>query len=125
MELDSLPTELILTNPRQSLGSVVLDWVPQPGNYLDVEGKTYAVLERHHRYQYKVGGYCLQKISLYVKTAQRPEETSFVEGRWTIGDASCQLNARSELLRCAVNPEGPCEGCRFYEPEPSESDCPI
>ncbi|MGD2183944.1 DUF6464 family protein [Lusitaniella coriacea] len=116
MEPDSLPTELILTNSRQSLGRINLDWMPQPGNYLDVEGKTYAVLERHHHYQYTVGGYYLQKISLHVKTAQRPTEKSLVEGRWVIGDASCTFNARSELLRCAIHPEGPCEGCRFYEP---------
>jgi hypothetical protein len=44
MEPDSLPTELILTHSRQSLGKINLDWMPQPGNYLDVEGKTYAVL---------------------------------------------------------------------------------
>lgn len=116
MEPDSLPTELILTETRRSLGKISLDWMPQPGNYLDVEGKTYAVLERHHHYQYKVGGYCLQKVSLYVKTAQRPTERSLVAGRWVIGDASCRNNANSEILRCAVNPEGPCANCRFYEP---------
>lgn len=115
MEPDSLPTEVILTHPRQCLGKVQLDWMPQPGNYLDVKGKTYAVLERHHHYQYKVGGYCLQKISLYVQSAQLPAETSLVDGRWVIGDASCCFNAQSELLRCAVNPQGPCEGCRFYK----------
>ena len=50
MELNSLPTEVILTHPRQSLGKLQLDWTPQPGNYLDFDGKTYAVLERCHRY---------------------------------------------------------------------------
>jgi hypothetical protein len=117
METDSLPTEVILTHPRQSLGKVQLDWMPQPGNYLDLQGKTYAVLERHHHYQYKVSGYCLQKISLYVQSAQRPSERSLVDGHWVIGDSSCRFNAQSELLRCAVNPEGPCSGCRFYELE--------
>ena len=116
MEPDSLPTEVILTHPRQSLGEVILDWMPQPGNYLDVKGKTYAVLERHHQYQYKVGGYCLRKMSLYVQSAQRPTEKSLVDGRWVIGDTHCRFNAKSEILRCAVNPGGPCEGCRFYEP---------
>ena len=116
MEPDSLLTEVILMHPRQSLGKIYLDWMPQPGNYLDLEGKTYAVLERHHHYQYKVGGYCLRKISLYVQSAQRPAEKSLINGHWVIGDASCLFNAKSEILRCAVNPEGPCEGCRFYEP---------
>jgi hypothetical protein len=116
MEPDSLPTEVILTHPPQSLGNVQLDWMPQPGNYLDLKGKTYAVLERRHRYQFKAGRYRLQKIALYVQSAPRPLETSFVEGRWIVGDASCRFNAASELLRCAVNPEGPCDRCRFYEP---------
>jgi hypothetical protein len=116
MEPDSLPTEVILTHPPQSLGNVQLDWMPQPGNYLDLKGKTYAVLERRHRYQFKAGRYRLHKIALYVQSAPRPVEMSLVEGRWIIGDASCRFNAGSELLRCAVNPEGPCDRCRFYEP---------
>ena len=33
-----------------------------------------------------------------------------------IGDASCQYNARSALIRCAVNPSGPCQECPYYEP---------
>jgi hypothetical protein len=36
-----------------------------------------------------------------------------------IGDLSCTYNARSSLLRCAVNPAGPCQGCRHYQPSPS------
>jgi Family of unknown function (DUF6464) len=35
---------------------------------------------------------------------------------YLIGDISCQYNARSGHIRCAVNPTGPCEGCRYYEP---------
>lgn len=116
MEPDSLPAELILTQPRQSLGNVQLDWTPQPGSYLDFEGKTYAVLERRHRYRLKSGRYRLQKIALYVQSAQRPTEKSQINGRWVIGDATCCFNAHSELVRCAVNPEGPCSSCRYYEP---------
>ncbi|MGV2389741.1 MAG UNVERIFIED_CONTAM: DUF6464 family protein [Microcystis novacekii LVE1205-3] len=82
------------------------NWIgcPQPGNYLALKGQTYAVLERHHQYQYKIGGYCLRKISLYVQTAPTPNEKSLIEGRWVMGDASCRFNAKSELLRCAINP---------------------
>jgi Family of unknown function (DUF6464) len=115
MELDTLPTEVILTYPRQSLGSVKLDWIPQPGNYLDLEGKTYRVLERRHKYQLQSGKYCLHKIALYVQSAQRPIEKSLVQGRWVVGDATCRYSAHSELLRCAVNPNGPCKSCRYYE----------
>ena len=116
----SLPTEVILTHPRQSLGSVCLDWNPQPGSYLDLEGKTYAVLERRHRYQLKLGRYRLQNVAIYVQSAQRPEERSLVEGRWVVGDATCRFNARSEIIRCAVNPESSCETCRFYEARGAE-----
>jgi hypothetical protein len=114
MEPNSLPTEVILTQPRQSLGNVKLDWMPQPGNYLDLEGKTYAVLERRHRYKLKGGRYNLHKIAIYVQSAQRPNESTFINGRWVVGDATCRYNARSEIIRCAVNPEGPCNNCHHY-----------
>jgi hypothetical protein len=115
MESDAIPTEVILTHPRQSLGKVQLDWTPQPGNYLDFQGDTYAILERRHRYQLRAGRYRLHNIAVYVQTAKRPDEKSLVKGCWVIGDATCRYNANSELIRCAVNPEGPCASCRFYE----------
>lgn len=34
---------------------------------------------------------------------------------YLIGDISCRFNARSGYLRCAVNPLGPCQGCRYYQ----------
>ncbi len=114
MEPD-LPTQIILTHPRKSLGKIKLDWAPQPGNYLDLKGKTYAVLERRHRYQLKAGRYRLQEVAIYVQSAQQPAERNLVEGRWVIGDVSCRFNAHSEIIRCAVNPEGPCSSCYFYE----------
>lgn len=116
MEPESLPTEIILSHPRQSLGKIQLDSRPQPGQHIEINGEMYRVLERHHHYQYKVGGYQLDKMSLYVQSAQRAEQVTYWEGKWVIGDITCQYNARSELLRCAVNPEGPCEGCPEYQP---------
>ncbi|MGJ3244584.1 MAG: DUF6464 family protein [Elainellaceae cyanobacterium] len=114
---DLLPTEIILNHPRKTLDNRHLDWRPQPGTYLDINGETYAVLERRHQYQYRSGRYRLQKIALYVQSAQRPSEQSLVGGRWVIGDASCRYNADSEIIRCAVRPDGPCNGCQFYEPK--------
>ena len=114
-EAESLPTEVILTQSQQVLAKIQLDWTPQPGNYLDLEGETYTVLERRHRYQLKFGRYKLDKIALYVQSAVRPEEQSLVDGEWVIGDSACKYNARSTLLRCAVHPLGPCEGCRFRD----------
>lgn len=32
-----------------------------------------------------------------------------------IGDTSCKFNARSPHLRCAINPQGPCEDCIHYQ----------
>jgi hypothetical protein len=92
MEQNILPVEVIISHPRQSLGSIRLDWTPQPGNYIDLEGQTYAVLERHHRYQLKSGRYQLQKIALYVQSAAPPTERTFVSGIWVVGDASCHFN---------------------------------
>jgi hypothetical protein len=37
-----------------------------------------------------------------------------------IGDPSCLFNARSARLRCAVNPNGPCEGCLHYQACPAD-----
>jgi Family of unknown function (DUF6464) len=115
MAVSSLPTEIILNSTQATIGKVVLDWVPQPGDYLDFECQTYAVLERRHCYQYRAGHYRLGKISVYVQTANRPQERSLIGGKWVIGDASCVYNARSELLRCAVLPQGPCQECPLYQ----------
>ncbi len=40
---------------------------------------------------------------------------AWVDSSLYVGDTSCQFNARSPFLRCAVNPEGPCQGCSCYE----------
>lgn len=116
MEQDSLPTELILNDSCQSLGKVYLDWAPQPGTHVDFEGKTYIVLERRHRYHLKANRYRLHKIALYVQKTHLPEEVNLFRDRLVIGDPTCLYNAHSELLRCALNPEGPCKDCRHYQP---------
>jgi hypothetical protein len=116
MDQDPLLTELILNEPRQSLGNVVFDWMPQPGTHVDFEGKTYTVLERRHRYRLQANRYSLDKMALYVKLNPLPDEVSVVGDRTVIGDASCAYNAHSELMRCAVNPTGPCRHCRHFEP---------
>ncbi|MGD1856173.1 MAG: DUF6464 family protein [Leptolyngbyaceae cyanobacterium] len=47
---------------------------------------------------------------------QRDPDERYIDGMGlVIGDITCQLNARSPHIRCAVNPLGPCEGCRAYE----------
>lgn len=45
-----------------------------------------------------------------------PPDRYYLEGvGYLIGDISCRFNARSGYLRCAVNPQGPCQGCRHYD----------
>jgi Family of unknown function (DUF6464) len=104
----SRSTEVVIAKIR-------LDWMPQPGNYLELDGLTYVVLERRHRYHLQSGRYKLHKIALYVQAATRPDEQSLIDGQWVVGDASCIYNARSTLIRCAIQPIGPCEGCKYYE----------
>lgn len=42
----------------------------------------------------------------------------YVDGMgYMIGDITCDLNARSPYLRCAMNPMGPCDGCSTYVPK--------
>ncbi|NES24981.1 MAG: hypothetical protein F6K41_40250 [Symploca sp. SIO3E6] len=38
---------------------------------------------------------------------------------YIIGDITCNFNACSAYIRCAVNPSGPCENCCHYEPRDS------
>lgn len=107
--------ELILSESGQGLGTI--DWagVPQPGGHLGYGGQTYVVLERRHRYQLCLGRYQLQRIQIYVKPLLSLEEVITVGDRILIGDPNCRYNARSELVRCAVNPTGPCQGCRHFQ----------
>jgi hypothetical protein len=116
MALNAPPTEIILSHSRSSLGYRHLDWSPQPGSYLEIEGQTYLVLERRQRYLLKSGRYQLHHIALHVQKSTVPAERSLLNGQWVIGDITCAYNARSELLRCAINPSGPCDRCGHYQP---------
>lgn len=114
MEQPSLPTELILNHPPRSLGFLQLDWTPQPGSRVFFDNRAYTVLERHHRYQFKGSRYQLHKVVLHVQATVSPDEMGLMGKRWVIGDVTCRYNAHSEILRCTVNPHGPCRGCRDY-----------
>lgn len=116
MDLNSLPTEIILSHSHVTLSYQYLDGNPQPGSYLEIDGQTYLVLERKHRYLLKSGRYQLHQILLYVQKSQIPVEQSLLNGRWVIGDITCLYNAHSEVLRCAINPSGPCDQCKHYQP---------
>ena len=113
-------TEIILSQSRTILShqysDQYLDWNPQPGGYLELEGQTHLVLERKHRYMLKAGRYELHQIVMHVQKSQLPAERRQIDGHWVIGDVTCFYNAQSAILRCAINPGGPCERCRHYRP---------
>jgi hypothetical protein len=47
---------------------------------------------------------------------QRPLDQHYIEGvGYLIGDITCQFNAHSAYIRCAVNPFGPCQECSHYQ----------
>jgi Family of unknown function (DUF6464) len=122
MELSSLSAEIILSHSHSVLGHLSLQGNPQPGGYLEFESQTYLVLERRHHYQLKSGRYQMHKIALYVQKFDAPADVSLVNGRWVIGDITCLYNARSELLRCAINPEGSCDRCIHRQPTQALND---
>ncbi len=44
-----------------------------------------------------------------------PPDHQYIEGiGYMIGDLTCEFNARSRHIRCAINPSGPCDGCLHY-----------
>ncbi|MEL6159387.1 MAG: DUF6464 family protein [Cyanobacteria bacterium J06623_5] len=115
MKPKSLLTDIVLENSKILVAQQVLDRTLPPGTYIDVDGQSYQILIRRHQYQLKLGRYHLHKAIVLVKASAVPEERSLLNGSWVIGDISCLYNARSELIRCAPNPEGPCQGCNHYQ----------
>ena len=117
MDVNALPVDVVLVNPLTKLGRFTLDGQPQPGTCLELEGQPYRVLERRHQYRLQGGLYQLHTVILYVQVAEITAEQTLWEGQLVIGDISCRFNARSSLLRCAVNPHGPCDRCDHYQPQ--------
>ena len=55
-----------------------------------------------------------------LKQASVPGDRYYLEGvDYLVGDITCQFNARSAYIRCAVNPSGPCQGCRHFQSKTS------
>ena len=53
-----------------------------------------------------------------IQRNQIPPDQYYLEGvGYLIGDITCQFNACSAYIRCAVNPSGPCEECHHYQPK--------
>jgi hypothetical protein len=88
--------------------------VPQPGRWLEHNGRSFLVLQRRHRYRLRDGRYDLASVALQVKPERQPADARPFAHGWVIGDPHCRFNARSPLLRCAVLPDGPCERCAHF-----------
>ncbi len=53
-----------------------------------------------------------------LKLLDNNSDMHYVDGMgYVVGDITCDLNARSPYLRCAMNPMGPCNGCTAYSPK--------
>ena len=103
--------ELRQADSNMLLDRLDLDDPPQPGHWAILDGISYLVLQRRHRYQYRDGSYQMASIALMVKPQKRPSDAVTWRHGWVIGDPECRFNALSPLLRCAVWPDGPCDQC--------------
>ncbi len=109
-------TDIVISDSRKTIATHPLPDPPHPGVTLVLSGQTYTVLERRHRYRLQAGRYQLHRVMLLVQAAPAGDRTQ-IGDRWVLGDSTCRYSARSELVRCAVNPAGPCEGCCHYKPQ--------
>ncbi|MCS6959073.1 MAG: DUF6464 family protein [Pseudanabaenaceae cyanobacterium SKYGB_i_bin29] len=109
---NGLPVEL--RSHDRLIARLILDHQPQPGQCIEVEGNLYRILERRHLYRLQKGKYRLYKATLAVQPLERGELYEW-EGRWVLGNPNCRYSARSELVRCAVYPAGPCSNCPHFE----------
>ncbi len=106
-----LPVQVIDAATGMVLEELCLDI--QPGAAVELATQTYTVLEKRHYYQLRDGRYRLCAMRAFVQVTE--SERCQLDGQWVIGDPSCRYNARSPLLRCAINPTGPCASCGDYE----------
>ncbi len=114
IELRHIDTDRLI----DALEVATLSEVPHPGRWLAIGERSFLVLQRCHRYRLRNGRYELATVALQVKAQRQPADARWWKDRWVIGDPSCRFNARTPLLRCAVLPEGPCERCAHFTPEP-------
>lgn len=73
-------------------------------------------LRKYSRHRYQAAMERTVRRSPYAHHYLQSQNYQYVEGLgYIVGDITCQFNARSAYLRCAINPSGPCEKCPHYE----------
>ncbi|MFT0796536.1 DUF6464 family protein [Synechococcus sp. H70.1] len=107
----TLPIQWIDADSGEVVEECPWESSPHPGTYVQLAEQHYLVLEKRHSYQLRQGKYHLCSIRALIRPVSSPLEIGQL-----LGDPSCRFNAHSPLLRCAVNPSGPCQGCPHYEP---------
>ncbi|AUT01443.1 DUF6464 family protein [Aliinostoc sp. HNIBRCY26] len=78
----------------------------------------WVIRKTHWRIRLRLRQAAINASRARIQQSLRPVEGDryYLEGvGFLIGDISCKFNARCGYLRCAVNPHGPCKGCRYYE----------
>ncbi|MBE9047771.1 hypothetical protein IQ255_25810 [Pleurocapsales cyanobacterium LEGE 10410] len=69
------------------------------------------ILSNHQHYRERLNrDFYSYSRQLYSESDRRRPVTKYF-----IGDTTCINNARSPYIRCAINPEGPCDGCVHYQ----------
>ncbi len=105
MEPDPIPPEIRNTTHNDTRNDTIVEYWP---GFADQDedpfnGSGFTVEE------FQVSPFGVGLIVTYRSTDR---STGLAHG---IGDPSCLYNAHSPQLRCAVNPAGPCEGCKHYQ----------
>lgn len=94
---------IVLIIFAMGLSPAIASWVISRRNYRQTQAQFALVMEA-----------AAQRS--FAGLANRLSEAQVIDGVGTIvGDISCEFNARSPYLRCAINPHGPCDACRHYQ----------
>ncbi|MFN5854355.1 MAG: DUF6464 family protein [Pseudanabaenaceae cyanobacterium] len=76
-------------------------------------------VREHARLQQTLHNAATAPITAPVVTSTKvllPADINYVTGiGYAIGNTNCIYNARSVYLRCAINPDGPCQDCSYFE----------
>ncbi|WP_320676889.1 DUF6464 family protein [Prochlorococcus sp. MIT 1300] len=102
---------LVNSSSEVLIDKIFLENTPYPGCWIQNNGKSYLILEQRHLYTLLNGKYTLSTVKLLVKEQSVPKDATLYDDYWVIGNPDCKYNARSPLLRCAINPQGDCNAC--------------